>query len=457
MSSIILAFLATQVLGVTLHPRQSSSNTAVVDLSIKRGTPQHLASGFIYGIPDTSVNQIPAHFYQDIGFNYARVGGAQLDQGGWIMGKTAYEARLNSTYNNYLTSREYGAKVIILPHDIWGTDHANSSTHWPGDNGDWTDYDNFLNTLISDLKRLNMLDSLVYDIWNEPDGSGFWARSEAQYLDMYVRTHKRLRQDASLNGVLISGPSSAGQPSLNNNWWTTWLQRVVQDNVIPDQYAWHDEPGDPANDANNFTPLLQKYSAPSRPVNINEYATFDQQTSVGAAWWISRLERLNYIGLRGNWLSKCQLRDFMASLLGKSDTNSCTGTGYYGNGEFQVYKYYNRNMTGIRAGTTGSGDGVMDVYATIGSDKVRTLTGCTNTGTYYVTINKLSSVGLPTSGTLNIQTYGLIDQGHFGRVDAPTDRGVYGHTYSGDSVTFPVYQTTQGQKTAWAFEFSVAK
>lgn len=220
----------------------------------------------------------------------------------------------------------------------------------------------------------------------------------------------------------------------------------------------HDEPGDPARDIPNLNALLKTYGAPPKPININEYATFDQQNSAGAAWWISRLERYNVNGLRGNWLSGWQLHDFLASLLGKTDTNNPTGTGYYGNGEFQVYSYYHQNMTGLRATTTGSGDGVLDVYTTIGSDKVRTLTGVLNkTGTWYITIKNLSAVGLPTSGTLNIFTYGFNDSGHFGRQDAPTNRGTYGHTYSGNSVTFAVYQTSQDQSTAWGFEFAVAK
>ncbi|QIW96732.1 hypothetical protein AMS68_002250 [Peltaster fructicola] len=309
-----------------------------------------------------------------MGFNYARVGGAQLSAGGWIYGKSGYQARFQNTKSNYVEARKFGAKVILLPHDIWGTDHANKSTVWPGDNGDWTDYDNFLNTLIADVKSNNMLDGLVWDIWNEPDGS-FWARSQAQYLDLYSRTHKRLRSDSALNSMLISGPSSASQPSTSNSWWTAWIQRVVSDNIIPDQYSWHDEPGDVAVDANNFQAVLKQYNAPQRTVNINEYATFDQQISAGAAWWISRLERLNYIGLRGNWLSACQLRDFMASLLTKTNTNDCTGTGYAPNGEYQVYKYYYKNMTGTRMGTSQTTDGHMDVYATAGTDKVRVLTG----------------------------------------------------------------------------------
>ncbi|KAF9765367.1 hypothetical protein IL306_002363 [Fusarium sp. DS 682] len=167
---VALATFPQLTLSSAIERRQTSSNTATVDLSKGRGSPQHLASGFIYGMPDSgfgqSPSQIPDHFYSDMGFNYARAGGAQIDQGGWIWGHAAYAARFESTKENYLKARKFGAKFQILPHDIWGTDHANSTTAWPGDNGDWTDYDNFLDQLLGDLQS-NMLDGLDFDIWNE--------------------------------------------------------------------------------------------------------------------------------------------------------------------------------------------------------------------------------------------------------------------------------------------------
>ena len=262
--------------------------------------------------------------------------------------------------------------------------------------------------------------------------------------------------EKSFANVLIVGPSTAGQPSASNTWWTTYLQYVVENNNAPDQWTWHDEPGDIAVDIPAFGPLLQQYNAPTRQININEYATFDQQNSAGAAWWISRLERYNAYGLRGNWLSTCQLHDFMASLLAKTDDSSCTSAHYFGNGEYQVYKYYNTNMTGTRATTTTSGDGVIDLYTTIGADSVRVLTGVlTNTGTWYITINNLAAVGLPTNGTLNIQTWGFDDQGHYASEGYPSNRGIAGHAYSSNSVTFPVFQTSQDEYTAWVFEFAV--
>jgi hypothetical protein len=45
-----------------LESRQSASQTATVNLAVGKGAPQHLASGFIYGIPDNYPNQIPLHW-----------------------------------------------------------------------------------------------------------------------------------------------------------------------------------------------------------------------------------------------------------------------------------------------------------------------------------------------------------------------------------------------------------
>ena len=185
------------VLGAILERRQSSTNTAVVDLSVNKGTPKHLASGFIYGLPDAPANpnQIPSTFFSEIGFNYARAGGAQLDTPcrGWIWGPAEYRCRFQSALSNYQTTRKYGGNFILLPHEFWGTDHANSSTVWPGTGGSWTDYDNFVKQLISDVLANGMETGLVWDVWNEADGGYFWKGSQQQWIDLYVRTYKQIR------------------------------------------------------------------------------------------------------------------------------------------------------------------------------------------------------------------------------------------------------------------------
>ncbi|KFY15287.1 hypothetical protein V492_02104 [Pseudogymnoascus sp. VKM F-4246] len=79
------------------NQERSVSGTATANLGSNIGAPKYLASGFIYGIPDTA-NQIPDHFYTDIKFNYCRAGGAQVGSPGrgWIHGITEYKVDLIS-------------------------------------------------------------------------------------------------------------------------------------------------------------------------------------------------------------------------------------------------------------------------------------------------------------------------------------------------------------------------
>lgn len=124
-----------------------ATDVATVDLSSNDGSPQHLAAGFIYGIPDNYPNQIPSSWYEGIDFQYGRAGGAQLGSPdrGWIWGLNEYHGRLASTKTNYQvcdhpsiwipskadsiqTCREFGAGFVLLPHDIWGTDSTPSYT-----------------------------------------------------------------------------------------------------------------------------------------------------------------------------------------------------------------------------------------------------------------------------------------------------------------------------------------
>ena len=75
---------------VDVRPRDGT--TAVVNLANNTGATNHLASGLLYGVPDTP-NQIPSTFYTGMGFNYLRAGGAQVPSPGrgWIWGLTEYQ------------------------------------------------------------------------------------------------------------------------------------------------------------------------------------------------------------------------------------------------------------------------------------------------------------------------------------------------------------------------------
>lgn len=96
--------------------------------------------------------------------------------------------------DNYRSTLEFDAHFIFLIHDLWGADGTqNSSAPYPGDNGDWTSWDEYLGHVFQDMKDHHMTKNMVVDLWNEPDGPWFWARSQDQYLQMWGRTYYKFR------------------------------------------------------------------------------------------------------------------------------------------------------------------------------------------------------------------------------------------------------------------------
>lgn len=333
----------------------------------------------------------------------------------------------------------------------------------PGDNGSWTDFDNFLTAMISAINKNAMTDGLDIEIWNEPDLTGvYWQRAQSQYLEMWGRAYHRLRT-AFPNSPIV-GPTSSGQPSAGNTWLNNYFSFVKSNNSIPDILIWHLE-GNPSNavddlqtDVPALEALLSKYGIPAKPLIVNEYGLKSEQTPSASAWYISRFERYGVRGLRGNWASGLALHDYFAGLLGKPNAGTssynATQAGYWGNGEFNVYKYYATNMTGQRVQTTGSADRLFDVYATRGStaNSVKMLCGSRlASGLWDILVTNLTSVGLPESGTVVIHAYQFnYDDGEFGNVPHPVDQGTWPHTYTNNQLVFPVGPTTT---TGYAFEF----
>lgn len=268
------------------------------------------------------------------------------------------------------------------------------------------------------------------------------------------------RSNPDYDSILISGPTLAFRPFPDNTWWTNWLLAIAGNNTVPDQYAYHLEgvTHAPDNDLQNtnisLTALLQQYGLPERQININEYGNPDEQRPAGAAFWISRLERYEAFGLRGNWLSGTELHDLMANLLTKTlDPGNYTATDYVPAGEWQVYKYYAVNMTGERTKTNGSEDALFDVYSTVGQDKVRILAGSRITaGTWSIEVDDLQSVGLPAEGEVLVHAWEFPGVTQWTVELAPVDAGEQTVAYSGNTLVISV---NTDNTTAHAFEFDV--
>lgn len=149
------------------------------------------------------------------------------------------------------------------------------------------------------------------------------------------------------------------------------------------------------------------------------------------------------------------MHDLFANLITKSSNPyTYSATDYVAAPGFWVYKYYAQNMTGTRLTTTGSTDRILDVYATKDSSTVRLLVGSRiTTGTWTVQVNGLSSVGYGTSGTVTISTWGFDGSDPLAAQAAPSFRNTVDHTFTDNTLSFPIYQ--DNNYNAWAFEFAV--
>ncbi|KAH7166551.1 glycoside hydrolase superfamily [Dactylonectria macrodidyma] len=445
--------------------KPAATGVATVNLSVETGPPQHLASGILYGIPDQP-DQIPDHFYRDIGFQYGRGGGSQLPNTvGFARSGEDYKTRFASALSNYRTSRKHGGDFIYLLPAAWGADGGQTEDfEYPGDNGDWTRWDAFLKQTLADVRSSNMTEGLVIDIWNEPDLSFFWNRPKEQWLAMWSRTYHKIREQ--LPSIRITGPCMSAVPSAAHEWWTSFLSHVTSGNqtTLPDQWSWHMEGGDDSPHMSravaSFRALLATYHIQQEPdldININEYAVYGEQVPSAGAWWIAGLERENAHGLRGNWAIAGALHDFMAGLLSKPDAGTdkyaIKRGGYWPLAEYQVYKYYASVMRGKRLETKPTPDTALDIYATIENDIIRILAGTrSRPGNWAIDI-----IGLPDAGRATIRTFQFrnIDGNRFKQVDGPEYLGDTEQLIAGGKLRLVMQH--DDPTAAFAFEVMVTK
>ncbi|MEU8659998.1 RICIN domain-containing protein [Actinoplanes philippinensis] len=358
-------------------PARADDQSISVDFAVPTTAPTHRASGWIYGMTENGAAP-PDHFFTDVGYRAMRAGGAQLAGGGWVGG--GYDRRWNATRAQMLRTRALGGTFVLLPHDLWGADGA-AISRFPGDNGNWADYDAFLTRVIADVKATGV--PVQWDIWNEPNITLFWNRTQAQYLELWRRTYQRLRAD--MPGTLIVGPSLAGVPTTTGAWWNQYLDHVKATATVPDIISWHALPSDPvANAAAANTTLDSRGITHPRPYQINEYGAGDEQNPADGAWYITRLERAGADGLRANWASGGNLHNDLGNLL----THNAAGQ-YQPKGEWWVYRFY-AGQTGTGVATTPSAG--YDAYATMTTGTAKILVGGgRTTGNVTVNLRNLAS------------------------------------------------------------------
>jgi hypothetical protein len=415
---------------------KSRADTGVtVDFATVTGSPTYRASGMIYGL--TADGALPQdHFFKDIKWHFMRAGGAQLNGGGYATSLADYRTRWKATLAQYQRTVALGGTFVLLPHDLWGAD-GTTSQPFPGDNGDWTRFDDFVDQLVSDVKANHM--TVQWDLWNEPDLDGFWDRSQSQYLQTWSRFHAAVRAD--LPGQLIVGPSIANQPDSSNPWWTTYLNHVKAHDVAPDIYSWHAIPHDPVQTVSSADATLAAAGLTNtRPYQINEYAGREQQHPGGGGWFISRLGRAGADGMRANWGGGPDLHDYAAKLLTKD-----TSGRYLPLGEWFMYRYYGSQTGNIVNVTPGTNTDALATKDNSARNAKILLGSNGNSGNVAVRLNRLDTTSVVENGRVRAIVQRVPHNGG-GAVTGPVTVSDRALTVSGNSasVSVPWTDATDG-------------
>ena len=424
-AALACAFLAAPT------PATATDGPVSVDLSRPGATATHVGSGFLYGLtqdgsgPSDSLLQPlqPALF---------RGGGARIDGGGWIgdgySAGSGYRVRIDSALSQArrVTAAPYGATYHLLVSDLYGADTTQpSNTVYPCDNGNCANWTAFIDQVVSDVQASGV--KVSYDIWNEPDGTGFWQRgvNSAQYYQMWdtaVREIRRLVPSAQ-----IVGPSYSGY---NHSWLDGFLGQTKADGTLPSVLNWHFGT-DPAADAADANSLLAAHGIPAIPLTINEYLFSNQQNAGYSAWFLDRLAVSGVsAAAHAIWTDCCGAGTLDSLLTGSGGSQQPSG-------QWWVYQAYGQ-MTGSQVATTDSGATAVSATEDQSRGRATALLGnnAGQTGTTTVAFNGLSSTPwLLSGGTVHVTVQRIPDQSQLVTPITVTDTVL---TPSNGSVSVPV-------------------
>ncbi|RKP54446.1 carbohydrate-binding protein [Cohnella endophytica] len=355
----------------------AASESVSVDLSQSLGAPTYRGTGFLYGLNQDGSAPIGG-LLSDLKPKLFRGGGASLSGGGWAVGGySGYLPRFNEVRDQYNRANALGAKYQILVSDIWGSFAGLNPEVFPGDNGDWTYWNQFLTQLVQD-KIANNMTNARYDIWNEPDGAYFWDRTSTQYFEMWKRGVQLIRS-LDPNAVIV-GPSYGG---FNANQLSSWLDYAKSNNVLPNILDWHFS-ADPVADVQTAQSLLTAKSITQiQGFTIGEYIWSQEQNSGYTAWYLARLEKSGVLGANHAIWDHCCSSGLLDDTLTTSSEKK---------GQWWTYKAY-ADMTGTIVNTSPSAhiDGVASKDASKASALILLGNKGGQTGDIDVNINRLDT------------------------------------------------------------------
>jgi len=391
-----------------------AAESLTVNLASVTGTANSVGEGFLYGVSQDGTEP-PDQFIQPLGITAMRSGGHATPTGGWIADGYTYGTSTKAQVAEVIaqakrfTATPYHAQYQVLLSDIYGADGSQpSDTTWPCTDDNCANYITFLDDVVGAIQASGV--TVAYDIWNEPDGSGFWAPGfdTTQYFEMWNTAYNTIKSLAP--SAVTLGPTLAADPEQNPSEWQTWLSTVKADGTVPTEITNHLEADgdDPVAVAQVIDSDLTSNGISARPLSANEFLPEDQQTAGQTAWYLARFAQSGYAtAARGNWASCC----VNPYLVGTIVSNGNGGYSY--TGQWWAFRTY-ADLTGSLVSTSDE-VGTTAISAAENSSMRRAVAVIGDedgyTGAASVDFTGLSSVSwLANDGNVNVTVYRIPDQ-----------------------------------------------
>jgi hypothetical protein len=374
--------------GVPAYSTPATDESISVDLSSTTGPATGVGSGFLYGLNQDGSGPSDS-LLAPLNPTSGRGGGARLSGGGWIgdgmRAGSGYQARIASALGQArrLTTGSYHASDDLLVSDLFGADTTQpSSTVYPCTNGDCSNWTAFIDRVVADVQASGL--TVNFDIWNEPDGTAFWAPgvNTTQYFAMWDSAVREIRRLDP--GATIVGPSLSGWQYANLG---PFLDHVKSANTVPNILNWHFS-GNPVADAQTADQLLAARGITGVALSINEYIFSNQQNAGYEAWYLAQLAKSGIKNADHAIWTDCCVAGTLDSTLVPDGNGNLQPTG-----QWWVYRDY-AQITGQLVAVNnngGSTDAVASEDQSAGRAAILLGDSSGNTGTTNLTVNGLSS------------------------------------------------------------------
>jgi hypothetical protein len=420
--AVALATVGALVLPATHAVAADPDTTVTLNLAQTGKVPTHAGSGFLYGLSQDGT-QPSQNLLAPLDPTLFRGGGARIAGDGWIGdGYTAgsgFQVRMTSALDQaaQVGAAPYDATYHLLVSDLYGADTTQpSNTVYPCDNGNCANWTTFIDTVVADVQASG-LKNIDFDIWNEPDGTGFWPRgvNSAQYFEMWNTAVDDIRGiDPS---AVIVGPSFS---QYNSSFMQTWLSTTQADGTLPNVLNWHFG-DDPVADATETESIESSLGISPIPLTVNEYMQSADQNAGDTAWWLDRFAVSDITQAAHAIWSNCCTDPTLDSVL------SGTGALAAPTGQWWVYRAYAELSGNMVTGTSGDADIAVAASENQSQDQAVALIGNDSgeTGTTTIQVNGLSSVPwIESNGDVNLTLQRIPDQNYLFEPQTITDESV---------------------------------